>query len=122
MENLSTSNAVLMKHDANASLTRPQFQSNWIRYSALGVLIVACLCVGGWVQRDPLLRGIANIWIVSDAVTKADVAVVLGGGLDDRPFAAAELYRKGLVNKVLVSQVRAGPCGFNWGYLKITPN
>ena len=30
---------------------------------------------------------------------------VLGGGLEVRPFAAAELYKKGLVTKILVSQV-----------------
>ena len=58
-----------------------------------------------WVEREPLLRGAAEAWIVSDPVTQADAAVVLGGGIDVRPFAAAELYRKGLVKKVLVSDV-----------------
>jgi hypothetical protein len=58
-----------------------------------------------WLERQPLLRNAADLWIISDPVTHADAAVVLGGGLDDRPFAAAELYHKGLVNKVLVSQV-----------------
>jgi uncharacterized SAM-binding protein YcdF (DUF218 family) len=52
-----------------------------------------------------LLRGAADLWIVSDPVTRSDVVVVLGGGLDVRPFAAAEIYNKGLVAKVLVSQV-----------------
>ena len=31
--------------------------------------------------------------------------MVLGGGIDIRPFAATELYHQGLVKKVLVSQV-----------------
>jgi hypothetical protein len=35
--------------------------------------------------------------------------VVLGGGLDVRPIAAAELYQKGLVKTVLVSQVGDSP-------------
>jgi uncharacterized SAM-binding protein YcdF (DUF218 family) len=35
--------------------------------------------------------------------------VVLGGGLDTRPFAAAELYRKGLVQRVLISNVKDEP-------------
>ncbi len=52
-----------------------------------------------------LLRGAADLWIVSDPVTRSDVVAVLGGGLEVRPFAAAELYKKGLVTKVLVSQV-----------------
>jgi hypothetical protein len=33
---------------------------------------------------------------------------VLGGGVDVRPFAAAELYHRGLVKKVLVSQATDG--------------
>jgi uncharacterized SAM-binding protein YcdF (DUF218 family) len=69
------------------------------------MLVVACFCIGAWFERDPLLRGLADLWIVSDTVTHADAAVVLGGFLEVRPFAAAELYRKGLVNKVLISQV-----------------
>jgi DUF218 domain len=43
--------------------------------------------------------------IVSDPVTRGDAVVVLGGGLEYRPFAAADLYKKGLVSKVLVSRV-----------------
>ena len=75
------------------------------RRSIAAVLIVAGLAGLAWAERAPLLRGVANLWIVSDPLTPADVAVVLGGGLDVRPFAAAELYHKGLVKKVLVSQV-----------------
>jgi hypothetical protein len=37
------------------------------------------------------------------------VVVVLGGEVEVRPFAAAELYKKGLVTKVLVSQVAEAP-------------
>jgi hypothetical protein len=33
------------------------------------------------------------------------VVAVLGGQVEVRPFAAAELYQKGLVTKILVSQV-----------------
>jgi hypothetical protein len=61
-----------------------------------------------WVERTPLLRSVADLWIVSDPLTPADVGVVLGGGPDVRPFAAAELYHKGFVKKVLVSQVADG--------------
>ncbi len=35
--------------------------------------------------------------------------MVLGGGLEYRPFAAAEFYRRGLVPKILVSNIGAGP-------------
>jgi uncharacterized SAM-binding protein YcdF (DUF218 family) len=56
-----------------------------------------------WIARAPLLRGAADLWVVSDAVTHADAVAVLGGGLEVRPFAAADLYRQGLVDKVLIS-------------------
>ena len=56
--------------------------------------------------RDTLLRGLADLWIVSDPVTRGDAVVVLGGGLKYRPPIAADLYKKGLVSKVLVSQLR----------------
>jgi uncharacterized SAM-binding protein YcdF (DUF218 family) len=72
---------------------------------ATAIFLLAVLVGGVWLERAPLLRGAADLWIVSDPVTKSDVVVVLGGGLETRPFVAAELYKKGLVNKVLVSQV-----------------
>ena len=70
-----------------------------------GVLLLFVAGAGIWVARGPLLRSAAHLWIVSDPVTHADVAVVLGGDLELRPFAAAELYRNGWVGRVLVSQV-----------------
>jgi uncharacterized SAM-binding protein YcdF (DUF218 family) len=61
-----------------------------------------------WLNRVVLLRLAADQWIVSDKIQSADVVVVLGGGLDTRPFAAAEDYRKGLTQKVLVANVGLG--------------
>src|SRR5262245_25562311 len=71
--------------------------------SAIVLLIV--LTIGIWLERATLLQKAADLWIVSDPVTRSDVVVVLGGGVDTRPFVAAELFKKGLVTKVLVSQV-----------------
>src|SRR5262249_52513001 len=79
-----------------------------VRRSAAAALIIAALAGLAWAQRAPLLRKAADLWTVSDPITPADVAVVLGGGLDSRPFAAAELYHQGLVKKLLVSQVADG--------------
>src|SRR6516164_5614015 len=78
------------------------------RRSIAAALIVAALAGLAWAERAFLLRWAADLWIVSDPLTPADVAVVLGGGLNVRPFAAAELYNNGLVKKVLVSQVADG--------------
>jgi uncharacterized SAM-binding protein YcdF (DUF218 family) len=72
------------------------------------ILLLTVFVAGVWIDRAALLRGAADLWIVSDAITHADVVAVLGGGLDFRPFAAAEIYKKGLVTRVLVSQVTGG--------------
>jgi uncharacterized SAM-binding protein YcdF (DUF218 family) len=73
----------------------------------VSVVILVLVGLGGmaWLARVPLLRGAANLWIVSDEATHADAVVVLGGGLEERPFIAADLYHKGLAKTVLVSQV-----------------
>jgi uncharacterized SAM-binding protein YcdF (DUF218 family) len=97
-------------HAPSRALTSPlaSRRAVWLRRarrSIAAVLIVAGVAGLAWAGRAPLLRGAADLWIVSDPLTPADVAAVLGGGLDVRPFAAAELYHKGLVKKVLVSQV-----------------
>ena len=73
------------------------------------MFVLATLCAGAWIEREALLRGAADLWIVSDPITSADAVVVLGGGIDTRPFMAADLYAKGLVKKVLLSKEREPP-------------
>jgi uncharacterized SAM-binding protein YcdF (DUF218 family) len=75
------------------------------RCFAIGLLL-ATLCTGAWIEREALLRGAADLWIVSDPITPADAVVVLGGGIDIRPFVAADLYTKGLAKKILLSNVK----------------
>jgi uncharacterized SAM-binding protein YcdF (DUF218 family) len=70
----------------------------------VGILLLLVIVAGIWFERAPLLRGAADLWIVSDPLTPADVVAVLGGGLNERPFAAAALYKAGLANKIIVSQ------------------
>src|SRR5688500_1615544 len=64
-----------------------------------------------WIEREPLLRGAAEAWIVSDPVAPGGAGVLLGGGIDGRPFAAGEPYRKGVVQKVLGPKVGGGRAG-----------
>ena len=78
------------------------------RLGAIAVSLIL-LAAGIWLLRVPLLRAAADLWIVSDPVTRANAVAVLGGGLDVRPFAAAELYKQGLVTKIIVSQVAESP-------------
>jgi uncharacterized SAM-binding protein YcdF (DUF218 family) len=73
----------------------------------LGIFaLMMALGAASWSARAPVLRTAADLWIVSDPVGPADAVAVFGGGIDDRPFAAAEYYHRGLVKKVLVSNVR----------------
>jgi uncharacterized SAM-binding protein YcdF (DUF218 family) len=63
----------------------------------LAVLVAFC-----FVFRAPLLAGLANAWIVNEPLTRADAVVVLGGGLETRPFEVARIYHQGLAPKILV--------------------
>jgi uncharacterized SAM-binding protein YcdF (DUF218 family) len=74
-----------------------------MRRLTLVLLVLVGLGACAWLAREPLLRGAADLWIVSDDVMQADAVAVLGGQLEVRPFAAADLYHRGLVKKILVS-------------------
>jgi uncharacterized SAM-binding protein YcdF (DUF218 family) len=63
----------------------------------------------GWPEPGPVLKSVADVWIVSDQIAPADAVAVFGGGLDDRPSAAAAYYRQGLVKRVLLSNVGTSP-------------
>ena len=72
------------------------FQNRWLR-RITGCLILGCvLLLVGYVFRAPLLTGLAEAWVVNDPVTNADAIVIPGGGLENRPFAAAKLFRNGI--------------------------
>ena len=73
----------------------------------LATLIVVVMFA--WTARTPILRESAVLWTVSDSLEPADAIAVLGGGVDLRPFLAADLYKKGLANKILVANVKLSP-------------
>jgi uncharacterized SAM-binding protein YcdF (DUF218 family) len=73
------------------------------------VCVVAALGAFCWFDRESLLRSAADAWVVSDAPGPADAVAVFGGGIEDRPFAAARYYHQGLVKKVVISNVGPGP-------------
>ena len=72
----------------------------------------------GWVEREPILRFSAHSWVVHDNLEPADAVVVLGGGINTRPFAAARLYKSNFANKILV----ASPKVYENGDFKIIPH
>src|SRR5262245_4314573 len=94
-------------HDAMFWSGPVQHVGIWARrLRRLGVimLILAGFGACAWLGRAPLLRGAADLWIVVPPdVTQADAVAVLGGQLEVRPFAAADLYHRGVVKKILVS-------------------
>jgi uncharacterized SAM-binding protein YcdF (DUF218 family) len=70
------------------------------------LLCLAALSFAVWFARETLLRGVAELWIVSDEVSPADAVAVFGGGNETRPRAAAEYYQQGLVKKILIPNIR----------------
>jgi uncharacterized SAM-binding protein YcdF (DUF218 family) len=81
--------------------------------SLRGALVLCALLVllgaATWFERGPLLRSVADLWIVSDQVGPADAVAIFGGGLEQRPFVAAAYYRQGLVRKILVTNIGSSP-------------
>jgi uncharacterized SAM-binding protein YcdF (DUF218 family) len=74
----------------------------WVlRVVAVGLLVVAL--------RVPVLRGVAAWWIVDEVPVGAEAIVVLGGGEEYRPFAAARLWKSGLAPVILVPEVKRSP-------------
>jgi uncharacterized SAM-binding protein YcdF (DUF218 family) len=64
-----------------------------------GLMVLALL----WVFRQPIFQGFVEAWTVDIPLEKADAIVVLGGGVDIRPFEAARLYKQGKADRVLVA-------------------
>jgi uncharacterized SAM-binding protein YcdF (DUF218 family) len=90
-------------------VSSPLKPRRWLRRIA-GLLILGCgLLLAGYVFRAPLLTGLAGAWVVNDPVTKADAIVILGGGLENRPFAAAKLFHDGVAPQILYMDVRLSP-------------
>jgi uncharacterized SAM-binding protein YcdF (DUF218 family) len=86
---------------------RPSLPIAWgadkMKIGRVSIIILAVAGLVGWLGRESLLREAAALWVASDPLTHADAIVVLGGNSQTRPPVAADLYRRGVANKVLVS-------------------
>jgi uncharacterized SAM-binding protein YcdF (DUF218 family) len=95
----------VMPSDAHQFAPRTQ-RSMRFRRAALVTATLAVLLALVWIAREPLLAGAAMAWMETDELHEADAIVVLGGGLDTRPFVAAELYKRGLASRILIASPR----------------
>lgn len=77
----------------------------------------AVAAAGLWLLPGPVKRDVAAWWVVSEPPGPADIALVLGGLTPWRPRAAAELYRRGLVRRVLVAQTKPADAKRDWAVL-----
>ena len=80
--------------------------NRWLRRLGPVLLVVCCLVLVAVFFRASILTGLAKAWVVNEPAAKVDAIVVLGGGLDNRPFAAAKLYHEGFAPKVLYMDVK----------------
>jgi uncharacterized SAM-binding protein YcdF (DUF218 family) len=84
----------------NALLRFPwsRFRTRIVLLAFLTVVVIALL---PWHEVESVLTFAAQSWTVSDEIGPASAVVVLDGGAA-RPYAAARLYRSGMVHTVLV--------------------
>ena len=76
----------------------------WLLRAAGLLAVAAALLVAAYVFRAPLLAGLARAWVVNEPAI-----VVLGGGTENRPFAAARMFHEGIAPKILYMNVKLGP-------------
>jgi uncharacterized SAM-binding protein YcdF (DUF218 family) len=81
----------------------------WLSRIAWLLAIGGALILTGYFFRAPLLTGLAEAWVVNEPVARADAIVVLGGGVENRPFAAARLFHDGVAPRILYMDVKPGP-------------
>ncbi len=77
------------------------------------LIFFASLALSGFLiflLRAPILRAAAGLWIINETPVRADAIVIPGGGLQNRPSAAARLYNRGLAPKIVIFRVQPGPC------------
>jgi uncharacterized SAM-binding protein YcdF (DUF218 family) len=81
----------------------------WLRRIAGLLVALGALLLIAFIFRAPLLTGLARAWVVNQPAIHADAIVILGGGVENRPFAAARLFHEGVAPMVLYMDVQPGP-------------
>lgn len=79
-----------------------------VRRVAIAVGVPLLLVLLLFLLHAPILTALANFLTIDDERAPADAIVLLNGGLDTRPEAAARLYREGLVPIVVIGREEDG--------------
>lgn len=87
----------------------PAKRRRWVRPAMWVFVGCAALVLCAYTFRAPLLTGMAKAWVVNEPVTRADAIVIPGGGVEDRPFAAAKLFHEGVAPRILYMNVQLDP-------------
>jgi uncharacterized SAM-binding protein YcdF (DUF218 family) len=88
---------------SNSRLKRFAFQA------AVTCLVAFLLAAVAWHYRVPLFTSLARAWEVNEKPMESDAIIVLGGGLNTRPFEAVRLYNQHLAPRILIAEVRPSP-------------
>ena len=77
------------------------------------LLLAASVCLSGLLAigffHAFFLRSAAHLWVIDEPLAPADAIVVLGGGLQNRPFVAADLLHAGRAPRILLMDVKPSP-------------
>ncbi len=80
-----------------------------IRISAWACFIFVVVLLLVYVFRRRLIIAAGDLWILNEPTASADAVVILGGSVQTRPFAAAELVRQHITTNVLLANVQPTP-------------
>lgn len=81
----------------------------WCKSVSLTGIALLLSCLLAFAFRVQLLTGLASFLVVDDALQAADMIFVLTGGMETRPFHAAELYQRGLAPLIALSRAEETP-------------
>jgi uncharacterized SAM-binding protein YcdF (DUF218 family) len=96
--------ASIIQHPSSTLRPRRWLHRLLVLFAVLGLLLALA-----YILRAPLLTAFARAWIVDEKPVPADAIVVLGGGLECRPYAAAKLFKEGYAPKILIMDVAMSP-------------
>ena len=73
------------------------------------LILLASALLAAYVGRNFLLLELGRAWAINNPATHVDALVILGGGIDSRPEAAANLYHDGVAPWILYMNVKLAP-------------